>query len=579
MAFPTQSLPDPSNDPVATLTAPGAPYELLTIELGGVPQRVFRHAPQTLGEAYRSLTAFTDRELCIHGERRATYGELLGQAAALSRHLTRSEGIASGTRVALLMRNCPEWLVAFMAITAAGATAVLINPRSTAGEIAAALDDTDSRLVITDEPRARLIGRSGRARPLIALGEPGADCTAFAETIAGWQHCTLEPVPTRPDDAAVVMFTSGTTGGAKAALLSHRGVMTGVINVQFSMAVIGARIDPRRAAAPPIPSALLAAPLFHASGCYSVFLSNLLRGGRIAIIDKWHAERALDLIERERLMAFSGPPNMLWDLVRAHRNGRDLRCLLSIGIASQGFPPPLLEAAAAAFPNAVLGRGYGMTEANGTVCLIAGEELLRRPGASGRVIATADLKLVDDSGREVPPGNTGEICLRGAMLMRGYCGRPEQTAAVLRDGWLFTGDLGRVDADGYLHIIDRKKDIIICGGDKISCSEVEAAVLAHPAVTDAAVFPIADDRLGEIAAVAVVLRDDSAVEAHTLKHHVAVRLSIYKVPRMVMYCSELPRNALGKVMRQELRQRFIELRPHYRPQAEDAASLLAYRDQ
>lgn len=564
-------------------TAPGAPYELETVMLDGAKARVFRRTPQTLGEAYRSLAAYDTRVLTVFEDERVTYGETLRKAAALAAFL-RGRGLARpGSRVAIAMHNCPEWTIAFIAVTALGATAVLINNRSVAREIAAALADTDATLVIADALCAQRIARirpdGPAAPPLIvrgsALHAPKKDWIEFGEAAAEWESAELDPVPGHPDDEAVIMFTSGTTGAAKGVSLSHRGVLTGLMNIQYSMSVIGARLCADRAPRMPCqPATLLAVPLFHTSGCYSIFLSNLLRGGKIVMLRKWRAERALELIEQEKIAAFSGPPSMLWDLVHARREGRDLTSLLSIGVAGQDLRPQLLRAIATAFPHAVIGRGYGMTEANGSVSLIAGEELLRRPTSSGRVIATVDIKLIDETGAEVETGAVGEICLRGAMVMRSYCKRPEDTAAVLRDGWLHTGDLGTFDADGHLHIIDRKKDIIISGGDKISCSEVERVALEHPAVADAAVFGVEDGRLGEIAAIAVVLKSDCLIDSFALKNHLAAQLAIYKVPRMVMYCSVLPRTPLSKINRRELRRRFMALHPRYRVEDDTVATIL-----
>jgi acyl-CoA synthetase (AMP-forming)/AMP-acid ligase II len=372
----------------------------------------------------------------------------------------------------------------------------------------------------------------------------------------------LSAAQLQPDDEAIIMFTSGTTGGSKAVLLTQRAVMTGIMNIQYSMAVIGARIQALQVAADDSfaarqSSSLLAVPLFHSSGCFSVFLSNLLRGGKVVILPKWNAERALALIEEEQIMAFSGAPTMLWDLLRQDRSGRDLNCLLSLGVGGQALQPHLLREIVAAFPRAMLGGGYGMTESSGSVCLIAGEDLIQRPTSSGHVLAAADLRLVDEQGVEVDAGAVGEICLRGAMVMRGYCKRPNDTAAVLRDGWLHTGDLGRLDAEGYLYVIDRKKDIVISGGENISCTEVEGAAMEHPALLEAAAFGVVDERLGEMLVMAIVPKADHAIDDRVLKEHVAQRLAIYKVPRAVMVCAVLPRNALGKVNRNELRERFL----------------------
>lgn len=548
-------------------------FELLTTRIDGIETRTFAGMPRSLGDVYRSLGAYDDRVLIVSEQGRLTYGETLRKAAALASFLT-SRGLArEGDRIAIAMHNCPQWTIAFIAITALGASAVLINNRSTSHEIAAALADTEPTAIIADAPCARRINRVG-CKPAMALivthdtaACPAADAISFDEAIADWERATLDPVARAPEDEAVVMFTSGTTGTAKGVLLSHRGVLTGLMNIQYSMNIIGARARSERGASPlpaPQPAALLAVPLFHTSGCYSIFLSNLIRGGRIVMLRKWHPQRAIELIAQERIAAFSGPPSMLWDLVHARREGLDLDSLLSIGVAGQELRPALLRAIATAFPHAIIGRGYGMTEANGSVCLIAGDELLCRPTSSGRVIATADIKLVDEAGEEVRPGSAGEICLRGAMLMQGYCKRPEDTTTALRDGWLYTGDIGRLDEDGHLHIIDRKKDIIISGGDKISCSEVERAALEHPAVADAAAFGVADRRLGEVVAIAIMLKPDCLVDSFALKNHVAVQLAIYKVPRLIMYCSTLPRTTLGKINRQELRNRFMALHPRYR---------------
>lgn len=545
---------DDRDDPAARLTAAGGPFEMDTLDLDGVPTRVFRQGPATLAEVYAVAAGFHERVFCTLEDRCIGYRELFGRAAALADHLAVDHG--TGARIAIAMQNSPEWMIAFVAITALGATAVLVNSRGTPAEMDAALTTADATLTIADAPRAAALA----GRPLLVTG---AD---FDRATAGWEQAELRPVPRRPEDEALVMFTSGTTGGSKAVLLDQRGVTTGLMNIQFSMAVIGARLAQRygadaiAAAAARQPSALLAVPLFHASGCYSIFLSNLLRGGRIAILPKWNAAQALSLLARERITAFSGAPTMLWDLLRQDRGGYDLSALMSVGVGGQALQPQLLREIVAAFPQAILGGGYGMTESNGSVCLIAGEDLLNRPTSSGRVLATADLKLVDDDDREVAQGAVGEICLRGAMLMRGYCKRPEDTAKVLRGGWLHTGDLGRLDTDGYLHVIDRKKDIIISGGENIACTEVEGAAIEHPAVAEAAAFGIADERLGESLVLAVVALPGASLDPQALKDHIAQRLAIYKVPRQLFTCEELPRNALGKIDRNALRRRYLAAR-------------------
>lgn len=552
----------------AQLTAPGAPFEMRAAMIDGVPVRIFCNAPQTLGEAFRGAAAHADRVLCVHGDARLTYAEALARAQALSSFLRARLGDARNVRVAIAMNNRPEWLLAFLGIVAAGGCAVLVNSRGTGAEIAAALRDTDAALVIADAARAQLIVDAGCALPQLVVRDdaaaPGPHETDWQAAMAGWQAQRFEPVATQPEDEAVVMFTSGTTGGSKAALLTQRSVMTGMMNIQYAMAIVGARIaarvepDALRAMAALQPSALMSMPLFHSSGCYAIFLSNFLRGGKIVFLPKWNAEQALALIERERIMAFSGSPTMLWDVLRTDRSRFDLGSLRSLGVGGQALLTPLLREIADAFPHAVMGAGYGMTEANGSVCMIAGEDLLERPTASGRVTPSADLRIVDAGGADVAPGASGEILLRGAMIMRGYCRRPADTAAVLRDGWLHTGDIGHLDADGFLHIVDRKKDIAISGGENISCTEVEAVAMTHADVADAAAFAVPDERLGERLILAVVPRAGRRIDAERLQRHIGEHLAIYKVPRGVMQCEHLPRNALGKAERNVLRQRFLQ---------------------
>lgn len=555
---------DPIGDAlVAQLTAPGAPFELQSVVIDGIAQQMYRHAPATLGEIYHSAAANAGRVLCVHDGVHTNYAEIWGKAAALGDFLSAQIRPARGARIAIAMCNRPEWLIAFIAVTALGATAVLINSRGSAAEMAAALRETDTVLLIADEACARLAMRSGVELPLLVAGEntvPGTPWSAFNKAIAGWERAVLRPAALRPDDDALIIFTSGTTGRPKAALLSQRGVVSGVMNIQFSMAMIGAQLAARDT--PPAPAAqavtLLAMPLFHTSGCYSVFLSSLLLGGRIVMLEKWNAAHALQLMAQERVNAVSAAPSMLRDIVRADRSGLDLSALLSIGVGGQTSHPQLLRELQAAFPQAVLGTGYGLTEANGSVCLVAGADLLASPTRSGRIIGPVQVRLVDDHGAEVASGEIGEIWLRGPMLMRGYCKQPEATAQVLRDGWLRTGDLARLDSDGYLHVLDRRKNIVISGGENISCTEVENAVTEHPAVAEAAAFGVPDERLGEKLVVAVVPAPGQTVSFSALKKHAAAQLAVYKLPRDVLFCERLPRNALGKVIRTELRRRYLQ---------------------
>lgn len=559
------------DDPFSQLTGPGAPFEMKTVEVQGHPCRIFCNGPQSLSDVYRTAAAHARLTFTVIDGHAMSYAQAFGKAAALGQFLIEKIGTPpmQGKRVAIVMSNRPEWMIAFIAVTAIGATAVLVNSRGTQADIVAALEQTDSLIAIADQRRAQLLAEGDIPCPLIVVGSgeavsaapPGSFC--FSAATQGWEQATLEPVALQADDEALVMFTSGTTGRPKAALFTHRSVLTGLMHIQLSGAWVYPHILKHRGADAfggtegRQSAALLAFPLFHVSGCYAVFLASLLRGGKVVILPKWDAGAALTLIEQEQIASFSGAPAMYWDMLRQDLTGRRLDSLLSVGAGGQAFAPSLYTSITTGFPRAVLGVGYGMTECSGTVCTIAGAELDSHMSASGKVFPSVDVRIVDEQDVDVPLGEAGEILLRGAMVMREYCKQPEATAEVLQDGWLRTGDIGRLDAEGYLHLVDRKKYIVISGGENISCNEVEAAVMEHRSVAQTAAFGVPDERLGETVVVAVVLLEGQALSEDALKRHIGERLAAYKVPQRVVFLDSLPVNATEKVMRHELRRQFL----------------------
>lgn len=558
---PSSSPPATPTDAIdAQLQAPGSPFEIEEIVVGGSTCRVFRSAPATLNEVFAAAQRFGEKEFIVYDEVRMTYAETFARAAALANTLTQRIDVKKGTRIAIAMHNRPEWIIGFIAVVSLGATAVLVNSRGTARELRAALEVSDSELIIADEGRAHLL--DGQPQPMIVVAaahDSSLDPAwlPFSTAVADWRNTALRFASVAADDEAIVMFTSGTTGGAKGARLSHRNVLTGLMNIQYSMAVVGTQIAARygidletlNSMRPP--AALLVFPLFHSSGCYSVLLSNMMNGGKIVILPKWNAEHALDLIERERIAGFAGSPTMWWDMLQIDRTQRDTNSIFSVGIGGQALHRKLLEEVASAFPQAMVGVGYGMTETNGTICQLVGPALLERPSASGRILPTAEVKIMRDDHSEAAVDEIGEVWVRGAMVMQGYCNNPKATADALRaGGWLQTGDLARIDGDGYLHIVDRKKHIVISGGENISCTEVEAAALEFDGVSHAAAMGLPDERLGEKLVLAMVARPD--VDDEALKKHIATKLAIYKVPRRIVRLDALPYNALGKVNRAAL---------------------------
>ena len=565
MTFPAAQPQSPS---VAAFTAAGQPFELTESLVGGVHCRVFANAPRSLAQLYPAARVHDARVFAVMDGVRLTYAQVFAQAAALAAVL-QTDGVGQGTHVGVAMRNRPEWLSAFIAITALGAVPVLINSRGAAAELSYAVRYTRCRYLFTDERCAGLIAQAGAAAELagIVSGELPAGCRhwrRFADLSATAAPAALPVTVCAAEDPALIMFTSGTTGEPKGAVLNQVGVMTALMANQLSGALLGARMAAQLgvdlatlARNAPQPATLLVFPLFHTSGCLSVFLTTLARGGKIVFLPRWSAQAALTLVAEERVSALPAVPTMLWDLLQSPQVANyDTSSLVSLGTGGQALPENLLRAIRERFPRAVLGTGYGMTETNGMVSLAVGEEYLSHPGSGGRPLATAQIRITDDADRELPHGVSGEICVRSAQNMHGYFERPEANAAILRGGWLHTGDVGYLDEEGYLHIVSRKTDMIISGGENIYCAEVERVLNQHPDVLEVATFGIADARLGERLAAVIVARAGARLEAAALREFCEARLARYKVPAEWRFeAGPLERTATGKVMKAQVRER------------------------
>jgi acyl-CoA synthetase (AMP-forming)/AMP-acid ligase II len=555
---------------IAAFTAAGQPFELTDAVVRGTRCRVFRNAPRTLNQLYAQARSHQAQVFTVADGARLTYGEVFARAAALAADLA-AHGVGRGTHVAIAMRNCPEWVVAFIAVTALAAVPVLVNSRGAAEEIAASLADTGCRHAVADARRAALIERGRCAGisgvvvddiPAVRAGGPAWRC--YQQILAREREAPLPAAECAPEDPAAIMFTSGTSGRPKGAVLSHIGMLTALMANQLCAAMLGARmaaslgIDVATLArAAPQACTLLVFPLFHTSGCLSVFLTSLTRGGRIVFLPRWSAAEALRLVQQERVTALPAVPTMLWDLLHSPElAGSDTSSLVNLGTGGQGLPANLLQAIRAAFPRAILGTGYGMTETNGMVSLALGEEYLAHPESVGRPLPTAEIRIVDDADRELPAGATGEVCIRSAQNMNGYWAHPEADAERLRGGWLHSGDLGRIDAHGRLHIVARKTDMVISAGENIYCAEVERVLTEHPHVLEAATFGVPDERLGERLIAVIVARAGSGLDAAQLGEFCRTRLADYKLPRSWHFeRGPLERNAAGKLLKAQLRAR------------------------
>ncbi len=382
---------------------------------------------------------------------------------------------------------------------------------------------------------------------------------SFADALGDRQSADdLPPVELSPEDEATIFYTSGTTGNPKGALGTQRNICGNLISLGFA-AARGAQ----RAIARPTPGDgpggrnvyLLSVPFFHATGCHSILVANLAAGGEIVLMHKWDAHRALELIEQERVVIFGGVPSMVWQVLEHPDFDKfDLSSVRSIGYGGAPAAPDLVRRIEAMFPGRTPSNGYGLTETSSVTTMNNGIDYVRKPDSVGVAVPVCDLKVVDADGEDLPEGSVGELWIKGPNVVKGYWNKPEATAASFSDGWLHSGDVARIDEEGFVYIVDRAKDMIIRGGENVYCVEVEAALFEHPSVTDAAVIGIPHHVLGEEVGAVVHLAPGTTATEEELREWVAARLAGFKVPvRIWFFDDTLPRNPNGKIMKRELK--------------------------
>lgn len=548
---------------------PGTMFEYTETEIDGIATNVFVHAPPNIGALY-GLAAAREDEFLIYEDERWTAPELLSMANRIGHVLVNECGLTKGDRVAIAMRNYPEWIAAFIAITSVGAVAVPLNAWWKADEMAFAVVDSGSVLLLTDAERLdRILTSTGETRASLhgvrtlvvradPPDQPPADRPANVplQSLADLlpDEATMPVVDVGPDDDVTILYTSGTTGNPKGAVSTHRALIHGLMSYAARRAAETLR-DPPAEEEPETSVVMLCVPLFHVTGLVPVMLGSVLGGARLVMTHRWDPDRALELIEREAVTTFIGVPTMSWDLLEADTFAeRDLTSLRSIGGGGAPMPPELVRRIDEEFPNGRPGLGYGMTETNAYGPQNGGQDFLERPTSTGRTIPIMQMRVTDPDGNELPPGETGELWFKGPSLIRGYWNRPDATADTIVDGWLRSGDLGMIDEDGFVYVSDRAKDMVIRAGENIYCAEVEAAIYEHPAVYEAAVYGVPHPRLGEELACHVMVKPEQELTEGDLQQFVGERLASFKVPAVVTLVSEsLPRNASGKILKRELR--------------------------
>ena len=565
-AWPAASLEEIQN----ILCAPGQRFEMETVIVDGVPTRDWKNGVHTLRELAEQGRTHGDRAFTILEDERVSFENWYRATAAFARKL-QELGVKKGDRVALAMRNLPEWPVAYFATVSLGAIIVPLNAWWTGAELAFGIENSGSKMLVCDHERwDRISGEMGNISALesvIVSRAPGesSDFTSL-ESIIGptsdWGNLPDQSLPAAevlPDEPATIFYTSGTTGQPKGAVGTHRNATTNV----FSSGYANARGALRRGEPIPEPVqkvGLLVIPLFHVTAANARMMGSIFSGHTLIFMHRWDTVKAYKIIETERVDSTGGVPTIAWQLIEhPDRDKYDLSSLESIGYGGAPSAPELVRKIREVF-GAEPGNGWGMTETSATVTVHGAEDYENRPESCGPPVATADLKIMSpDGSKEMSVGEVGELWARGPMVVREYWQRPEATEETFVDGWVKTGDLARLDEEGFCFIVDRAKDIIIRGGENIYSSEVENVLYDHPAVTDAALIGIPHRTLGEEPAAVVHLAPGMNATEDELKQWVMDRLAKFKTPVKVKFCDEtLPRNANGKILKKDLKSLFEE---------------------
>ena len=547
------------------VTAPGQMFELIDGEVRGVKMKVFKNAPPHLGLVFANARNHGDKPFLIYEGETWTFTKTMDHVDALASLLVNTYGVKKGDRVAVAMRNYPEWVMSFAAIISSGAINVSMNSWWTEDEMDFALEDSGSKVLICDQQRydigAASCAKRGVKVLVVRSDKPlPAGVDKWEEVLPlGDKHPGAD---IHPDDDATILYTSGTTGRPKGAVSTHRAIISSIMAFSARNAVLtAAGVKLKDVDGPDLPpSFILIVPLFHVTGCVPVMLSCFVVGLKLVIMYKWDAEKALEIIEREKITNFVGVPTQSWDLVNSPAFGKyDTSSLRAVGGGGAPSPASLVTKVNEKTKNGNPQLGYGMTETNAFGPGITGSDYLTHPTSTGRAVLPMIVHVRDENLKEVPRGQAGEIWFFGPMLIRGYWNRPDATAETIVDGWLRSGDIGRMDEDGFVYVEDRVKDMILRAGENVYGAEVESAIYEHPAVHEAAVFGVPHERLGEEVGVAILPNDGMSLTAEELWAFLDGKIANFKIPTKVAIMSEaLPRNAAGKFLKRELQQQVVK---------------------
>lgn len=533
-------------------------------EIRGQTYRVFKNAPPSLAGLFAYGSIHGEKDFLIYDDERVSFAELWRRGCRFANMLSSKFGVKKGDRVAIAMRNYPEWCVAYVGIIALGAVAVPLNAWWKSDELGLGLRDSGARIVIVDAKRLEFVEPFRRELGLTLIlargGASGADYL-YEDLMAAVADETAPAADIHPDDDFSLVYTSGSTGVPKGALLTHRGA----ISTLLSWALVASSAKEANGGVSILgdnPGVLLAVPLFHVTGSHSLFMFSWLIGRRVAMMYRWNVDEAKALIKKHALTNFVGVPAQSFELSESAAPG-ELSSLIDIGSGGAKRPPEHVQRIADKLrinPSS----GYGLSETNAAGCVITLNDYRAKPDTTGRAIPpVTDLKIMTERG-DAGIGEVGEVWIRSPANFRGYNNMPEETAkAITPDGWFRTGDLGKLDDEGFLTIVDRLKDLIIRGGENISCLEVEARAYTHPDVAEAVVFSVPDERLNERVGM-VVYSKDGAIDLARLREFMRDGLAEFKVPdRIWLSPQSLPRLGTEKFDKRVIRSVALKMPPHF----------------
>ena len=555
---------------MAELTKEGQPFHTTPTTIGGVEMPAFTAAPPTLAHYFAHFcNEHKDVEFIVDGDLRMTFGQTYAAAVCVAEGLVTKHGVEKGDRVGIAARNSANWMIAYMGIAMAGGCVTLLNGFWSGDELAYGIRLAECKIVLADAGRAKRLEGTDHSAQLVMIehgsppeglaniwAAPGDQASSVAMTMLGQLG---------PDDLATILYTSGSTGQSKGAYSDHRGVITGVMNYVAQSAMAKLLMESKGEDMSAQPSALVAVPLFHVTGEVPLFLQSYAIARKLVLMPKWDAREALRLMDAEKVTYFVGVPLMSYEMAtHPDRDQFDLSACRSF--AAGGAPRPLEHVTKIkdAFPGGFRMLGYGLTETNAVGCGNFNENYIAKPGSTGKASKPmVELAILDDDGNHLEQGAVGEVCIRSVANFRGYWKNEEATRDAFTDEQFFrTGDLGYLDEDGYLYIVDRKKDIIIRGGENISCIEVEDAVYAHDDISECSVFGLPDDRMGEVpAAVFRVKEGRDAITAADLREFLLSRIAPFKVPleqHIWVTTESLPRLGTQKIDKKSLREAYTK---------------------